>query len=169
MPRLILLLVLTKAPIFAEGHMKAASRGLELLMVGLVVAVHQHQLLGEPDLLLGPLLRLLLLAPIQYGGGALLYGALRFLGRGADDLEHLLRLSLRVLLIWFLILIIYRSGLILQDVMGEIYDRLPERAVAASTGATGVEVDAAPLRPTMIGPAGILKILLPEVLHHQVG
>ena len=40
MPRLILLLVLTKAPIFAEGHMKAASRDLELLMVGLIVAVH---------------------------------------------------------------------------------------------------------------------------------
>jgi hypothetical protein len=87
---LLLLLILAPAPIFAEGHMKAASRGLELLMVGLIVAVHQHQLLGEPDLLLGPLLRLLLLALLQYGRGALLAGALRFLGRGADDLELLL-------------------------------------------------------------------------------
>ncbi len=92
MPRLILLLLLAPAPIFAEGDM-AASRGLELLIVGLVVTVHQHLLLGEPNLLdLFP--RLLLLSLIQYGGSALLAGALRFLGCGADDLEHFLRLGL---------------------------------------------------------------------------
>ena len=95
MPRFILLFVLSQSPIFSEGDM-AASRGLELLMMDLIVAVHQHQLLGEPDPLLGPLPRLLLLAPVQYGGGALLAGALRFLSRGADDLELLFRLGLRV-------------------------------------------------------------------------
>ena len=89
MPRFILLLVLSQAPIFSEGDM-AVSRGLELLMMGLIVAVHQHQLLGEPDPLIGPLPRLLLLALLQYGRGALLAGALRFFGRGADDLELLL-------------------------------------------------------------------------------
>ena len=53
--------------------------------------------------------------------------------------------------------------------MGELYDKLPERASAGSALTIGLEIEAAPLCPAVLGPPGIIAVLLSEVLHHREG
>lgn len=59
------LLAMDAVQLFAEGHLVAPG-SMELHMMGLVVAIHQHLLIGEADLLIGLLpdlfVQLLLLA-----------------------------------------------------------------------------------------------------------
>jgi hypothetical protein len=78
-------------PLFAEGHLVALGV-LELQVVGLVVAIHQHLLIGEmnaPGLLLILLVLLLLGALVLAGRSILLGWTLELLGAGALDLGGL--------------------------------------------------------------------------------
>ena len=149
-------------------------------MVGLVVAIHQHLLIGEMNalgLLLIPLALLLLGALVLAGRSILLGWTLELLGAGAIDLGglriFLVRLgqgdllqmpSLGPLLAF---LIPAWPGLRAQDLLGQLPDGSRDGALACGVLARASEAAAKGSLP-MTGPAGIVRGLRSEVADHQV-
>ena len=149
-------------------------------MVGLVVAIHQHLLVGEMDApgLLLILLVLLLLGALVLAGRSILLGwTLELLGAGALDLGglriFLVRLGLGNLfqmpLLGRLLAFIIPAwpGLHAQDLLGQLPDGSKDGALACGVLARASEAAAKGSLP-MTGPAGIVRGLRSEVADHQV-
>ena len=169
------LLAMDAVQLFAEGHLVAPG-SMELHMMGLVVAIHQHLLIGEADLLIGLLpdlfVQLLLLALLGKRRAVPLSGAPEMLGRGA--IGHLsclwvllLGLGLRWTLICLPLIIPTRTGLRADDGLEEIHHVLQGRALA---GGLALAPEAAAVDIFLVpGPAAITGILEPEVGHDLEG
>ena len=149
-------------------------------MVGLIVAVHQHLLIGPADRLFGllPILFFLLLlhALVRVGGAVPMGGAPEFLGRGAvDDLIGLLGvlllgLGLRWAFIFLRLLplvIPTRAGLSAYDVLEVLHDVFQGMALAG--GLVLASEAAAVWILFVLGPAAITGVLKPEVGHDLEG